>query len=226
MSVRVRAPQVHGGFRETDPSHGGSPRSASAGCATASELTLTTSSCSREVGLRDARLHPRLGLGDRRRDLATPHQLEPVAARNARRFKLRARRGPRQCSKRRPIRDCSYSADHALARSCRTRANTCSVVLPDVDLVLYTLQLRASAHQRTVFTVDTSGGAHALLATRSAPAAGHLRSRMDSSCSRSLRFARRIAVAMIGAASFPKPDGSPRFRNVIRVWPSRRDSHV
>src|SRR5215208_499167 len=38
--------------------------------------------------------------------------------------------------------------------------------------------------------------------------------------SRSLRFARRIAAAIIGAATLEKPVGSPRFRSVIRVRPS------
>src|SRR5262249_8204926 len=43
---------------------------------------------------------------------------------------------------------------------------------------------------------------------------------------RSFRFARRIALAMNGATSLPKPFGSPRFRNVIRVRPPAADSHV
>jgi hypothetical protein len=37
---------------------------------------------------------------------------------------------------------------------------------------------------------------------------------------RSLRFARRIAAAMNGAASFEKPLGSPPLRSVMRVCPS------
>src|SRR4051812_29159651 len=49
---------------------------------------------------------------------------------------------------------------------------------------------------------------------------------MDLSRSKSLRFARRMALAIKGAASFPKPEGSPRFRSVIRVTLSLTDSHV
>jgi len=51
-------------------------------------------------------------------------------------------------------------------------------------------------------------------------------SRIDLSRSRSLRFARRIALANKGAASFPKPDGSPRFRRVILVSLWLTDSYV
>ena len=36
---------------------------------------------------------------------------------------------------------------------------------------------------------------------------------------RSFRFARRIAAAITGAPTFPKPEGSPRLRSVIRVPP-------
>ena len=41
-----------------------------------------------------------------------------------------------------------------------------------------------------------------------------------------MRFARRIAAAIIGLAAQVKPVGSPRFRNVIRVPPSAVSSHV
>jgi hypothetical protein len=44
--------------------------------------------------------------------------------------------------------------------------------------------------------------------------------------SRSLVMARRIAVAMTGAAIFLKPDGSPRLRSVMRVAPSPASSQV
>jgi hypothetical protein len=43
---------------------------------------------------------------------------------------------------------------------------------------------------------------------------------------RSLRFARRIALAMIGAAIFEKPVGSPRLRKVILVEPCGASSQV
>ena len=44
--------------------------------------------------------------------------------------------------------------------------------------------------------------------------------------SRSLRFARRIALAIIGAPILEKPDGSPRFRSVIVVPPFTASDHV
>ncbi len=43
---------------------------------------------------------------------------------------------------------------------------------------------------------------------------------------RSLRFARPIALAISGAASLGKPEGSPRLRNVIRVAPDGASSQV
>jgi hemoglobin len=52
------------------------------------------------------------------------------------------------------------------------------------------------------------------------------RSSITLSRSRSLRFARRIAAATIGADSFAKPVGSPRLRSVIRVAPSSASSQV
>jgi hypothetical protein len=55
---------------------------------------------------------------------------------------------------------------------------------------------------------------------------GQSRSRTPFSRVRSFRFARRIAIAMNGAATFEKPEGVPRLRSVIRVAASSTDSHV
>jgi hypothetical protein len=41
-----------------------------------------------------------------------------------------------------------------------------------------------------------------------------------------LRFARRIVLAISGAANFPKPEGCPRFRKVMRVALSLSDSRA
>jgi hypothetical protein len=49
---------------------------------------------------------------------------------------------------------------------------------------------------------------------------------MASSRARSFRLARRMALAIMGAASFEKPDGSPRLRMVIRVPPFAVSSQV
>jgi len=51
-------------------------------------------------------------------------------------------------------------------------------------------------------------------------------SRTALSCSRSLRFARRIAIAMTGATTLEKPLGSPRLRRVMRVLPSSTGAQV
>jgi hypothetical protein len=52
------------------------------------------------------------------------------------------------------------------------------------------------------------------------------RSRIALSRWRSLRFARRIAVAITGAVTFANPAGSPRLRSDIRVAPSPTSSQV
>src|SRR5215208_5435274 len=49
---------------------------------------------------------------------------------------------------------------------------------------------------------------------------------MDFSRLRSLLLARRIAAAISGAATFLKPDGSPRFRSVMLVRPLPESAHV
>ena len=51
-------------------------------------------------------------------------------------------------------------------------------------------------------------------------------SRTAFSRARSFRLARRIALAIMGAANLGKPDGSPRLRSVIRVPPFAVSSHV
>src|SRR5262245_59155438 len=49
---------------------------------------------------------------------------------------------------------------------------------------------------------------------------------MDFNLARSFWFARRMALAIRGATTLPKPLGSPRFRRVIRVPPPCAGSHV
>ena len=51
-------------------------------------------------------------------------------------------------------------------------------------------------------------------------------SRIDRSFARSLRFARRMAAAMKGAASLENPSGCPRLRSVISVPPPPEEDHV
>jgi len=55
---------------------------------------------------------------------------------------------------------------------------------------------------------------------------GRLRSRISFRRRRSLRLARRMAVAMNGANSFENPVGSPRLRNVMRVLFASVDVHT
>ena len=47
----------------------------------------------------------------------------------------------------------------------------------------------------------------------------------SSSGAASFSFACRIAAAIIGAATFEKPDGSPRLRSVMRVPPPAVSVH-
>src|SRR5262249_8133483 len=72
--------------------------------------------------------------------------------------------------------------------------------------------------------VDVFPSAYAPSPRSDSPAARDSSARLSRS--RSRWFARRTATAMSGAPTLPNPDGSPRFRSVIRVPPSALSSHV